>query len=371
MPSNNLDSMRLDAFGGIAVVAVADAAALPAAVDAVSRTVVEFDQACSRFRDDSELSAVNRASGMPVRVGPVFLDAVAASLRAARLTGGDVDPTVGEALIALGYDRDFDALSSDRDAASRRDGDAVSRRDGDAVSRRGGDAVSRRGGDAVSRRDGDAAFVRPVARIPGWRTVAVDLERSTVRVAQGVVLDLGATAKALAADRAAALAHSQAGCGVLVSFSGDIAIAGPAPVDGWRVRVTDDHRASVDAPGQWISLRSGGLATSSTSVRQWRTAVGVAHHLVDPSTGRSAESVWRTASVTAASCLDANVASTATIIRGGEAAAWLEGLGLPSRLVHVDGTVRHLAGWPSEDDDLPLLCRSGTAAMAPGEARGS
>jgi FAD:protein FMN transferase len=314
MPSDTLDLMRLEAFGGVAVVAVANAAALPRAVDAVKRTAADFDHACSRFRNDSELSAVNRAAGAPVRVGPVLLGAVGAALRAARLTGGDVDPTVGGALIALGYDRDFAELSPGRDAAP--------------------------------------VASTPIAAIPGWRAVTLDLEQSTIRVLPGVQLDLGATAKALAADRAAASAFAAARCGVLVSFSGDLAIAGPAPVDGWRVRVTDDHRAGVDAPGQWISLQSGGLATSSTSVRRWRGPLGVAHHVVDPSTGRSADSVWRTASVTARSCLDANIASTAAIVRGDEAVSWLSGLGLPSRLVHVDGTVRHVAGWPPEGDDL-------------------
>jgi FAD:protein FMN transferase len=313
MPSENL--MRLEAFGGVAVVGVASAGAdaLARAVEVVEQMVAEFDHACSRFRADSELSLLNASSGRAISVGPVLLDAVSASVRAARLTDGDVDPTVGEALIALGYDRDFDLLE-----------------------------------------DAAPIPVRPVARIPGWRTVVVDVEASTVRLARGVTLDLGATAKALAADRAAAAAFDVAGCGVLVSFSGDLAIAGPAPEDGWRVRVTDDHRAGPDAPGQWISLHSGGLATSSTSVRRWRTASGVAHHLVDPATGQPSDGLWRTASVTARSCLDANIASTAAIIRGSSAVGWLRELGLPSRLVGVDGIVTHVAGWPSEGDDLPV-----------------
>jgi thiamine biosynthesis lipoprotein len=193
--------------------------------------------------------------------------------------------------------------------------------------------------------------------------VTVDRDRSTIRVAGGVSLDLGATAKALAADRAAAEASAAAGSGVLVSFGGDLAIAGPAPSDGWRVRVTDDHRAGFDAPGQWILLSSGGLATSSTAVRRWRTDAGSAHHLIDPRTGRSASSVWRTVSVSAGSCVDANIASTATIIRGQKAAAWLEALALPSRLVRANGTVLHVGGWPSEGDDLPLL-GTGSAALS-------
>jgi thiamine biosynthesis lipoprotein len=314
MASQVQDRMRLEAFGTVALVAVADARgdALDAAVHSVRRIVDEFDRACSRFRSDSELSALNGRSGEAVPVGRVLLEAVSAALRAARLTDGDVDPSVGGALIALGYDRDFDSLP-------------------------------------------DPAVSRPVASIPGWRTVQVDAVRETVRTAPGVILDLGATAKALAADRAAAVARDTVGCGVLVSFGGDLAIAGAAPADGWRVRVTDDHRAGVDAPGQWISLRLGGLATSSTLVRRWRTESGVAHHVVDPATARSADSVFRTASVTAASCLDANIASTAAIIRGSRAVGWLSGLGLPSRLVGVDGTVRHVAGWPASGEDLPLF----------------
>ena len=326
--SQSEECATLEAFGSSALVAVTEAGALDTARAVVERIVGEFDHACSRFRDDSELSAVNAAAGAAVRVGPVLLEAVTVALRAARLTGGDVDPTVGRALISLGYDRDFAALSV--------------------------------GEDGVASAQGVA---RPLASVPGWRTVTVDPEQSTIRVAGGVSLDLGATAKALAADRAAAAASAAAGCGVLVSFGGDLAIAGPAPPEGWRVRVTDDHRAGFDAPGQWISLSSGGLATSSTAVRRWRTGTGTAHHLIDPLTGRSADSVWRTVSVSAGSCLDANIASTATIVRCEKAAPWLEALALPSRLVRTNGTVLHVGGWPSEADDLPLV-GSGPAVLS-------
>ncbi len=311
------------ALGGNAVVAVRDGARLSAARAAAEQTVAEFDLACSRFRDDSELSALNAAAGSPVRVSPLLLEAVTASLRAARLTTGDVDPTIGQALIALGYDRDFAALTA-------------------------GDSGAAGAGDSGAKHVGSIS----IASVPGWRTVQVDPARSTIRLGHGVKLDLGATAKALAADRAAARAHAAAGCGVLVSLSGDIAIAGEPPGNGWRVRVTDDHRSDVDAPGQWITLGAGGLATSSTTARRWQAGSRFAHHLVDPASGRPAAVVWRTVSVSAASCLDANIASTAAIVRGEEAVAWLESLRLPSRLVRPDGTVRHLAGWPSRADDL-------------------
>jgi thiamine biosynthesis lipoprotein len=308
-------SVSFEALGTSAVVAGSDRARLHVARAAVEELLAEFDLACSRFREDSELSSLNAAAGSPVRVSPLLLEAVTAALRAARLTDGDVDPTVGQALIALGYDRDFAAVRS-----------------------------------AGADRPGPVS----VASVPGWRTVRIDRERSTIRLASGVSLDLGATAKALAADRAAVRAHAASGCSVLVSLGGDIALAGSPPADGWRVRVTDDHRSGTDAPGQWIALSSGGLATSSTTARRWRGPAGSAHHLLDPATGRPAAVFWRTVSVAAGSCLDANIASTAAIVRGERALGWLAAQGLPSRLVRADGSVRHLAGWPSSEDDLPV-----------------
>jgi len=139
---------------------------------------------------------------------------------------------------------------------------------------------------------------------------------------------------------------------VLVSLGGDLAVAGRPPAGGWQIRVTDDHRAGTDEPGQWITIKSGGLATSSTTTRKWAVEGGFAHHLVDPATGRPVEPVWRTVSVTAASCLDANIAATAAIVRGAGATEWLQSLGLPSRLVSAAGVATHVAGWPTEGDDL-------------------
>jgi thiamine biosynthesis lipoprotein len=303
-------SVSFGALGSTAVVAVTEPTALAAATLAVEEVVARFDEACSRFRDDSELTALNASAGSPVHVSPLLLEAVEASLRAARVTDGDVDPTIGEALIALGYDRDFDAIGM-----------------------------------------GAAATVS-IAAVPGWQTVRVDRAASTVTTARGVVLDLGATAKALAADHAAAAASASVEGGVLVSLGGDISIEGPPPEQSWQIRVTDDHRSEVTAPGQWIALRGGGLATSSTTVRRWETDGGSAHHLLDPATGRPAAGPWRTVSVTASSCLDANIASTAAIIRGERAPEWLESLRLPARLVRLEGGVVHAAGWPDEGDDL-------------------
>jgi thiamine biosynthesis lipoprotein len=169
-----------------------------------------------------------------------------------------------------------------------------------------------------------------------------------VKVAPGVELDLGASAKALAADRAAARIGESLGCGVLVNLGGDIAVAGSTPGAGWRVTVCDDHANPARGPAQSVLISTGGLATSSTTVRRWSAGGRPCHHIVDPGTGASAPVAWRTVSVAAASCVDANAASTASIVRGTAAPRWLAGLGLPSRLVSPDGAVLAIGGWPPQ-----------------------
>ena len=300
-----------EVFGTTAVLLVTSPPVIGLARDIAAELLAEVDLACSRFRPDSELSRLNAAPGQEVSVSEVFADLLAAALRAARLTGGTVDPTCARALAGLGYDRDF--------------------------------ALVRAAGDAPPRLTGT------VGPVPGWRRVHLDRSARRVRVDGGAQLDLGATAKAWAADTAAARIASRAGCGVLVSLGGDVCVAGPPPDDGWQVRVTDDHAAPAGAPGQTVTISTGGLATSSTTVRAWRVGGRPVHHIIDPATGEPARSCWRTVSVAAGSCADANTASTAAIIRSAAAPDWLHDLGLPARLVRHDGTVETTAGWPRED----------------------
>jgi len=300
------------ALGTTAAVAVSDPAAMPTALAAVQGEIGAVDAACSRFRSDSELSAVNRAAGRPVTVSALFIEAVDVALRAAELTGGRVVPTVGAAMRVLGYDRDF----------------------------------------ATVARTGPASRVT-VGPVPGWRLVRVDRTASTINIPAGVELDLGATAKAWCADLAAATAAECTGAGVLVSLGGDVAIAGPAPEGGWTVRVADSHAAPADRPGQTVSVRSGGLATSGTTVRCWQRGDVALHHILDPSTGRPAATSWVTVTVAAGSCAEANIAATAAIILGAQASAWLEARHLPARLVDDDGAVTVVGCWPSPDERGP------------------
>jgi thiamine biosynthesis lipoprotein len=165
-----------------------------------------------------------------------------------------------------------------------------------------------------------------------------------------VLVDLGATAKARCADLAAIKASSKVGCGVLVSLGGDVAVGGPAPAGGWKIRVTDktDEPALTAEPGQTVEVHTGGLATSGVSARTWRRGGLDLHHIIDPRTGTPARVVWRTVSVAAATCTDANIAATSAIVLGEEAPAWLAARHLPARLVAPDGAVTVVGGWPAE-----------------------
>ena len=292
------------ALGTTAELLVTEPGGLVAARRAVEAELTEIDRACSRFRDDSELTRLNSAGGEPVRVGKLLLEAIEVALRAARVSDGLVDPTVGEAMDAIGYDRDFDEIAAD-------------------------------------------GPVPPALPAAGFGSVRVDRVHSTVQLPPGVRLDLGATATARAADRGAARAAALApDLGVLLSLGGDIAMSGPAPDGGWPVGIADDHAAE---PGSaTVALTGGGLATSSTTVRAWRRDGRPVHHIVDPATGLPAPVVWRTVSVAAASCVDANTAATASIVRGEDAPGWLEDLGLPARLVRPDGELVTAGAWPRE-----------------------
>jgi thiamine biosynthesis lipoprotein len=290
-----------DLWGGIASVSTCGgptADSHDVAVAAVHRWLADVEVAASTYRPDSEITALNDAGGAPTRVGPVLAAALRVALASAASTGGTVDPTVGAVTLS------------------------------------------------------PAAALPTVTRAGTYRDVSLvpDGDTTVVTMPAGVRLDLGATAKAWAADRAAEIAGRESGAGVLVSLAGDIAMSGPTPEGGWVVLVTDDHREGVDstnAVAETVSLAGGGLATSSTTVRRRDTADGgTVSHVIDPIHWRPVTPVWRTVSVAAGDCVTANTATTAAIVLGDRAEAWLEQTGLPVRLVGIDGHIVRLGSWP-------------------------
>jgi len=294
------------ALGSSLRVVVTRPGSLLAAKAAVDEVLAGIDAAASRFRSDSELSLLNARPDQVIKVSPLLARAIAAALRGAELTAGAVDPTVGSAVRLTGYDADFSALAPQ-----------------------------------------GAALPLVAERIPGWRAVRFSESARTVVIPRGVELDLGATGKAFAADLAAAAAATAISRGgVLVSMGGDIAVAGVPPEGGWLIQASEDSAAALSDAEETISITSGGVATSGTTVRRWTRAGEVLHHIIDPVTGLPAKSCWRTVTVAAGTCVDANIASTAAIVMGAPAVAWLERQSLPSRLVDENGSVHRVAGWP-------------------------
>ena len=282
---------------------VADRSALaPAAMELVA-LLADVDAAASRFRSDSELTRANRLAGRPVPVSRLLLDLVEAALGAARVSEGAVDPTLGRELVALGYDRDITAVR---------------------------------------------AADRPCLPLPprrrDWRSVRVNREAALLTVPVGTSLDLGATAKAHTADLAANRFAARYGTGVLVEIGGDLAVAGDL-AGGWPIAVAE--RAG-DA-GQVVALHSGGMTTSTTTIRRWRQGGVERHHIVDPSTGQPCDGPWRTATVAAPTAVAANTASTAAIVLGDAAQSWLVEQGLVARLVGRGGQVHRVGGWPAAE----------------------
>jgi thiamine biosynthesis lipoprotein len=306
MNEREIATTTFKALGTIASVCTTRRGAIEQAGAILRSELAEIDLACSRFRVDSEIAFVTRNGGRPVVISPLLAELVGIAIDAADHTDGAVDPTVGASIIGLGYTDDFDELAG--------------------------------------RADSSSSGVRPA---PGWRCIELDRKARVLRVPAGVVVDLGATAKAFAADRACARIAAATESEVLVNLGGDLAVSG-SPEGGWAVGLALDCATPPSRTAAVVSVHQGGLASSGTTVRTWRSGGRTVHHIVDPSTGDSSITCWQLVTVAAATCLDANVASTAAIVWGARACERLTEMGLPSRLVHNDGSVLAINGWPED-----------------------
>ena len=252
----------------------------PAAVAAV---FARWEGVFSRFLPDSELTHVNASPAWALHVSPLFAHALRLALEVAADTDGLVDPTLGAAIEAAGYDREFALLPDDGPPA-------------------GAAAPSRLG---EVRLDG-----RILRRPPGLR------------------LDLNGVVKSLAVDEAVAGLASRG----FVSAGGDLAVRGPV---------------DVGLPGgSAVRVVHGGLATSGVASRRWRRGGEQQHHLLDPRTGRPCrDSPWEQVTVSGTSCLAADVAAKAAFLLGEDGPAWLDERGMPARFVARDGDVVLNGAW--------------------------
>jgi thiamine biosynthesis lipoprotein len=292
------------ALGTYVHLSTVDETALEPARRIAARLLEDVDRTCSRFRKDSDLVRVNSAAGSWTYVDPLLGAAIDAAVEAAAQTDGLVDPTLGDAMVAVGYDRDISLVLAE---------------------------------------SSDPAAAPVPARRGAWREIRHD-PSGAVMVPHGSALDLGATAKAWAADLIINTIAAELDCTAVISLGGDIAVAGPG---GWPVAVTEILGDPSSA--EIVHLPYGGLATSSTAARRWVRGGVIRHHLLDPRTGEPTGGRWRTVTATGATCLAANTASTASIVLDGKAVAWLTEREIPARLVSTAGRIVRTQRWPERE----------------------
>jgi thiamine biosynthesis lipoprotein len=292
------------ALGTYVHLSTADASALEPARQIAMTLLDDVDRTCSRFRKDSDLVRANAGAGSWVSVDPMLVKAVGAAVEAAAQTDGLVDPTLGHALVAVGYDRDISLVLAETS---------------------------------------DPAGISVPARAGAWRDIQRD-PAGGLLVPRGSALDLGATCKAWAADLIVAAIGAQFDSTVVLSLGGDIAVAGP---NGWPVAITE----TIDDPAgaEIVHLPYGGLATSSTAARRWVRDGVTRHHVIDPRTGEPTSGRWRTVTATGATCLAANTATTAAIVLGDRAISWLRERDIPARLVNTSGRIVRTQRWPEPE----------------------
>jgi len=308
-------SRTMRAIGTTAEVIVTDATVADDALILLADDLSALDGACSRFHRDSEIRRLERRShGRPVAVSALLFDALEVAHAVAERTAGTVDPTTGSALVELGYDRDFDDIVHLSSAYGHRP--------------------------------------RPA---PGWWRITLDPDARTAAVPDGVHVDLGSSAKAFAADRAAERIADVVGCGVLVNLGGDVAVAGDPPHEGWAVGIGARSTTPSDQVDLVLAVFAGGVATSGTTSRTWMHDGRLVHHIVDPWTGMPAHPVWAFVSALAPSCVEANAWSTAAVVWGEDAPGNLTAHGASARLARRDGRVVTVGGWPT---DCPFEARA-------------
>jgi thiamine biosynthesis lipoprotein len=278
-------------------------------VAAVLRDEVgRMETSISRFREDSELSDVNRRSGEWVPVSWYFVSVLNAALVAAEETGGLVNPCLATAVDAAGYHH-----------------------------WRGGPIDSGPGPMRMPPRR------EPPPLLHAWRTIAIRDAGShaQVRIPRGVALDLGAVAKGWLADRVATLVVDRFGVDTVADMGGDLrAIATREP---WLIDVSP---MGSDHPTHELSVWDAGIATSSVGRRAWSNPDGTrAHHIIDPRTGESAMTPWMSCSVVAAGAEGANAMSTAALVLGSHAPRWLRARNTAAWLV-ADHAEHRTDWWP-------------------------
>ncbi len=287
---------------GTTVVVCAPTERLAEAASQTRELFAIWEQALSRFRDDSELAQVNQQAGHSVPVSALFWDVLTTALAAARATDGLYDPTLGRQMLRIGYDRTFAAIA---------------------------------GGILAG------PTARPLAG-GGWQGMRLDPAARAVTLPVGVALDFGGIAKGMAVDAALAALTAAGIAPALVNAGGDLAANGTPEAGSWSVAVPGDRM---------IALYAGALATSGTDRRRWQQGATPRHHLIDPRTGEPVVTDVVAVTVAAPRCAQAEVAAKVALILGERAGrAWLRQHHLAGQCLRENGELWATAGWPAKED---------------------
>jgi thiamine biosynthesis lipoprotein len=252
----------------------------------VERFFQSVDTRFSRFRPDSELSELNDAAGRTVTVSADLAELVRLAVDASVTTGGIFDATMIDALEAAGYDQSFELILAGRPDTLRPHGNG-----------------------------------QEAPRAARWTGIRVDVAARTISLPAGVRIDLGGIGKGWAADRAAAMLRPF-GPG-MVNAGGDLLAWGDQPGaergQGWLAAVDNPARSGDDVA--WLPVIDGAAATSSIMRRRWAGG----HHLIDPRTGKPAETDLLSVTALAPTVVRAEVAAKVVLILGRTMGlAWLE-----------------------------------------------
>ncbi len=309
---------RFGAMGSHAhVLVIADDAGTAARlVRGAQRRIEQLEARWSRFRPHSELNRLNASAGVPAIVSDDTMRLVECMCTGYAVTEGAYDPTVLEAIEALGYDRDFLCVVSHSNSA-------VERRIGS--------------GDRRGR---------------GFGEVTVSKRSRLVWLPEGVGIDPGGIGKGLAADIVAEELVAAGARGALVNLGGDLRVVGhPDDSDCWIVDVEDPM---TGAPVTSVALVDGGLATSSTERRAWRHDGKPVHHVIDPDTRESTDRGVVGASVIAREAWRAEVLTKACIVRGARGMELVDRFGAAARVTRRDGRAVTNTTWRRHERALTL-----------------
>jgi thiamine biosynthesis lipoprotein len=299
---------------GIVMLAEGAENKLRAGFAAAHSFIEDSEQRFTRFSEESELSQLNRGAGKWFKASEDLFIVIREALQLYKQTHGLFDPSILPQLQMAGYTQSMDEIRK-----------------------------------AGSRVPEQADPQRP-AGLHRFEDIDLDPDTYSIRLPEGMQIDLGGIAKGWIAERAAELLYQHADA-CAVDAGGDMCLRGyPEGQSHWEVAVEDPRDNDLDL----LTLRAleGAVATSSVAKRTWQQGKRRRHHLIDPRTGEPANSQWLSVTVMAPHATQAEVFAKAFLMAGSEEAQVLrmENPGITVLAVDTNGAVIELSKKQEQED---------------------